>query len=75
MLEVTTTEPVAHNSALVPVQPVKLEPAVAVAEIVTVWSKVYVPPPLTLPDPVPAVFRVTVYVLGWKIAKGERLDT
>jgi hypothetical protein len=59
------TEPVAHSGPFGPVQPVKVEPEFAEAETVAVWPELYVPAPLTVPEPEPAVFnnRVKVWPL------------
>ena len=43
-----------------PLQPVKIEPALAEAVAVAVCPELYVPAPVTVPEPVPALLMVRV---------------
>jgi hypothetical protein len=63
-----STQPVAHSEAFVPVQPTKVEPGLAVAETTAVRPEVYVPAPLTVPEPVPAIVKDRVKVCGLTVS-------
>jgi hypothetical protein len=63
-----STEPVVHSAPAGPVHPVKVDPVFGVAETIAVSPGLYVPAPLTVPEPVPAVVKVRVALMRENVA-------